>query len=217
MATVTIIPTRMELKKFQKKLFTAKKGYKLLKDKNDELTRKFINFNKTYEKTKKETEDAMKAAIKNIIIAESLSEKEIVFSSFMIPKQKITLNIEKQNVMSVIIPKYEINYEKNDSDIFSYSYAFTPYEMDIAVSEIAYITKKLILLAEYEKKTQLLYKEMIKTSRRVNALEHVIIPQYEKTINYIRMKLEENERGTIGRLMKFKDIMIKQHLKKDLL
>ena len=52
--------------------------------------------------------------------------------------------------------------------------------------------------------------EIEKTRRRVNALEHVLIPNYQDTIRYIRMKLDENERANTTRLMKVKDMMLEE-------
>ena len=52
--------------------------------------------------------------------------------------------------------------------------------------------------------------EIEKTRRRVNALEHVMIPQYEETVKYISMKLDENERSATTRIMKVKDMMLRE-------
>ena len=68
----------------------------------------------------------------------------------------------------------------------------------------------MLRLAETEKSCQLMASEIEKTRRRVNALEHVMIPQYEETIKYIKMKLDENERSTTTRLMKVKDMMLEE-------
>ena len=65
-------------------------------------------------------------------------------------------------------------------------------------------------LAELEKTCNMLADEIEKTRRRVNALEYVMIPQLKETIQYITMKLEENERSSRTRLMKVKDMMLEK-------
>ena len=94
------------------------------------------------------------------------------------------------------------------SEIFPYSFLHTSGELDDAVQNLSDVTVQMLRLAEVEKSAQLLSQEIEKTRRRVNALEHFMIPQLEETIKYITMKLDENERGNLSRLMKVKDMMI---------
>ena len=68
----------------------------------------------------------------------------------------------------------------------------------------------MLKLAQAEKTAQLLAEEIEKTRRRVNALEYVQIPTLQETIKSITMKLDENERSNLARLMKIKDMMIAQ-------
>ena len=113
------------------------------------------------------------------------------------------------------IPEYKIEYKtENPDDIFSYGYADTPADMDDAILSLSRLLPKMLRLAETEKSCMLMASEIEKTRRRVNALEHVMIPQYEDTIRYIKMKLDENERSTTTRLMKVKDMMVEENIKK---
>ena len=113
--------------------------------------------------------------------------------------------------MSVNVPVMKFNTDDIDpSDVFPYGFATTSGELDGAIATLSEMLPYLLELAEMEKSAQLLAQEIEKTRRRVNALEYVMIPNYEETIKYIRMKLEENERGSLTRLMKVKDMMLKQ-------
>ena len=212
MAVINVNPTRMELSNLKKKLNTARRGHKLLKDKRDELMRQFLDLVRENLALRQEVEQALRAADTHMAIAASVMKKEQVEAALMMPKQKIELNITDRNIMSVIIPVFQAEYKSGDeNDIYPYGYAFTSGELDEAVESLSEIFQKMVRLAEVEKSCQLMADEIEKTRRRVNALEHVMIPRYEETIKYITMKLEENERSTITRLMKVKDMMIEEN------
>lgn len=210
MAVLNVNPTRMELTNLKRKLSTALKGHRLLKDKRDELMRRFLELIYENKELRLKVEEQIKKANELMAVAESVTSSEILDTALMLPKQEISVNIEKQNVMSVLIPKYTVDFKtQNENDMYSYGYAFTPFELDEAVSCLSSALPDMIRLAQVEKSCQLLADEIEKTRRRVNALEHVLIPQYRETIRYITMKLDENERSTVTRLMKVKDMMIK--------
>lgn len=211
MAILNVNPTRMELKNLKKKLDTSRRGHKLLKDKRDELMRRFMELIRENESLREEVERGIKKANVHMAIAGSVMRKESVDSALMMPKQEVGLEITEKNVMSVRIPVYETCFKTADSyDIYPYGYAFTSCDLDDAVKALSEVFPKMIRLAEVEKSCQLMADEIEKTRRRVNALEHVMIPRYEETIRYITMKLDENERSTVTRLMKIKNQMIEQ-------
>ena len=179
MATTQINPTRMELTRLKKKLTTAVRGHKLLKDKRDELMRQFLDMVRENKRLREKVEADILAV--------------------------------NQNVMSVDIPVLHAKTRTaNPEDIYSYGFAFTSGDLDDAVKSLADILPDLLRLAEIEKSCQLIAAEIEKTRRRVNALEHVMIPETQKNIQYITMKLDENERSTQIRLMKVKDMMLAQ-------
>ncbi len=211
MAVLNVNPTRMELTRLKKKLATARRGHKLLKDKRDELMRRFLELIRENQAVRKEVEAAIGAANQSMALAKSVTQSEITDVSLMLPKQEMNLSISKKNVMSVEIPEYAVTYKTTEySDIFSYGFAYTSGEMDGAILSLSEVLPKMLRLAEVEKSCQLMASEIEKTRRRVNALEYVMIPGYEETIRYITMKLDENERSTITRLMKVKDMMVKE-------
>lgn len=211
MARLNVNPTRMELTNLKNKLNTSRRGHKLLKDKRDELMRQFMELVHENERLRKAVEEGISTANKFFASAGASMEREELETSFLMPKQKVTLELSEKKVMSVHIPVFDTRFKSQDmSDIYSYGYAFTSAELDEGVRALSEIFPKMIRLAEVEKSCFLLADEIEKTRRRVNALEHVMIPRYEETIKYITMKLDENERSTTTRLMKVKNMMLEE-------
>ena len=202
-------PTRMELTRLKKKLVTARRGHKLLKDKRDELMRRFLALVRENRELRERVEEGISSCNRNFVLARASMSRESMNVALMAPKQEVYLETDTQNVMSVEIPKFSFRTRtQNKDDIYSYGYAFTSADLDGAVKSIADILPDMLRLAECEKACQLLAAEIEKTRRRVNALEHVMIPQTEESIRYISMKLDENERSSQVRLMNVKDMML---------
>ena len=212
MARLNVNPTRMQLSSLKKKLASAQRGHKLLKDKRDELMRQFMNLIKENKQLRIEVEAGITEANKYMAVAGSVMQSEVLETALMLPKQEVELEVSEKNVMSVYIPIFNPKYRTDDvNDIYSYGTAFTSVDLDCAVSALSEIFPKMIRLAEVEKACQLMADEIEKTRRRVNALEHIMIPDYQETIKYITMKLSENERSTTTSLMKVKDMVLKQN------
>lgn len=210
MAKLNVNPTRMELTNLKRKLNTARRGHKLLKDKRDELMRRFMEMVRENKELRKKVEANIREANAHMSVARSVMSDADIESALMMPMQEMSVDISEKNVMSVMIPVYESSFRTADAtDIYPYGFADTSADLDSAVKYISDILPDLLRLAEVEKSCQLMAAEIEKTRRRVNALEHVMIPQYEETIKYISMKLEENDRGTTTRIMKVKDMMLK--------
>ena len=211
MAVKQVNPTRMELTRLKKKLNTATRGHKLLKDKRDELMRRFLEMVRENRTLRMKVEAKLKEANADFVLAKSSMSDETLKAALLAPKQEVYVNTTYRNVMSVDIPVFETQTRTPDpNDIYSYGFAFTSADMDDAVKSLADILPDLIRLAEIEKSCQLMADEIEKTRRRVNALEHVMIPETREQIRYITRKLDENERSTQTRLMKVKDMMLQQ-------
>ena len=156
-------------------------------------------------------EEGIRAANKNFVIARAAMEDEAINVALMAPRQEVYIEAEERNVMSVDIPVFKYSTRTADpNDIYCYGFAFTSSDLDGAVKSLADILPDMLRLAEVEKSCQLMAGEIEKTRRRVNALEHVMIPETQEKIKYIKMKLDENERSTQIRLMKVKDMMLEQ-------
>ena len=209
MAATNVNPTRMELTRLKNKLVTARRGHKLLKDKRDELMRQFLLLVRENMELRTRVEEEIREANKRFAIAKSGMSEAEVRVAFMNPKQEIQLEMNTRNVMSVDVPVYSYQTRTSDeNDVYSYGYAFTSGDLDDGVEHLAAVLPDLLKLAESEKSCQLMAAEIEKTRRRVNALEHVLIPDMEESIKFITMKLDENERSSQIRLMKVKDMML---------
>ncbi len=199
----------MELTRLKRKLTTAVKGHRLLRDKRDELMRQFLELVRENMDLRKKVEQGIKDANRNFVLAKAGMSEETLRTALMAPKQEVYLTQDKKNVMSVDIPVFDYETRTADqNDIYSYGFAFTSSDLDGAVASLQEVFPEMLKLAEIEKACQLMASEIEKTRRRVNALEHVIIPETKEGIRYITMKLDENERSTQVRLMKVKDMML---------
>ena len=211
MAGTQVNPTRMELTRLKKKLVTAVRGHKLLKDKRDELMRQFLDKVRENKALREEVETALVSANQNFMLARAGMPDEMPKTALLAPKQELTISAGTQNVMSVEIPDFDFKTRTPDrNDMYSYGFAFTTGDLDDAILSLSEVFPKMLKLAEVEKSCQLMAAEIEKTRRRVNALEHVMIPELQTNIKYITMKLDENERSTQIRLMKVKDMMLKE-------
>ena len=215
MARLNVNPTRMELTRLKGRLKTARRGHKLLKDKRDELMKQFLEMIQQNRALRIHVETALERANKPFATASAAMDQDMLDEALLYPKKRLNLDVAFKNIMSVDVPVYTADLDIiNYADIFPYGFAQTPGELDDALLAIAEVLPDMIQLARVEKTIQLLADEIEKTRRRVNALEYVMIPQYEETIRYITMKLDENERGNQTRLMKVKDMMLEEELEK---
>ncbi|MDK2779930.1 MAG: V/A-type H+/Na+-transporting ATPase subunit [Trichococcus sp.] len=208
MARLNVKPTRMELSNLKSRLVLSTRGHKLLKDKQDELMRQFINLIRENNLLRDEVEKELTASMRSFVVAKSLLNEAFIEELFAVPGTAVELDIQENNIMSVVVPQmnFSIIDEDDKSSDLQYGYVNSNAELDDAIQKIEKILPKLLKLTEIEKTCQLLADEIEKTRRRVNALEYNMIPQLQETIRYIQMKLEENERSNIVRMMKVKDM-----------
>ena len=213
MAATVVNPTRMELTRLKKKLRTSLRGHKLLKDKRDELMKQFLDTVREVRQLRTQVEEELMRVHGSFTVAAAVMSGPAMEQALMYPKQNVELDMTFKNVMSVSVPVYHFKTRTEDgADIFPYGYAATSGELDEAVEALGEVFQSMLKLAQIEKTAQLLAEEIEKTRRRVNALEYVVIPQTEENIRYITMKLDENDRATTTRLMKVKDMLLKDAL-----
>ena len=206
------MPSLMELKKQKKKLLSATRGHKLLKDKRDELVRQFMDLIKENMDLRLKVEKGLKAANMEFAVARAGMSEQVLNTALMATGKTLEIKQQFKNVMSVEIPEFQTKNDIKGNDIYSYGYAFTAGDLDDAVYSLSSVFEDMLKLAQVEKSCQLMASEIEKTRRRVNALEHIIIPEALDNIKYITMKLDENERSTQIRLMKVKDMMIEENI-----
>ena len=209
MAEIRVNPTRMERKKLQIRYQTARRGHKLLKDKRDELMRRFLDVVRRDKELRARVEEALTRAYGSFSLAFAVSHPAQIREALILPKQESEITVSYRNQMSVIVPDLALRQTTaTESDSYNYGLAFTSGELDGALGELGAIREDLLAMAQIEKEAQLLAEEIERTRRRVNALEHIMMPRYLAAIRSIKMKLDENERGNITRLMKVKDMML---------
>ncbi|EGY80653.1 V-type ATP synthase subunit D [Peptoniphilus indolicus] len=215
MARLNVSPTRMNMTNLKGRLATSKRGHKLLKDKQDELMRRFIDLIRENKKLREEVEEELHRAFANFLLASSSTDPKMLEAAVSFPTQAIELDIEIENVMSVFIPNMKFQTKKltESGSVYPYGYAQTTSDLDEAIDGLNKVLGRLLELAQMEKSAQLMADEIEKTRRRVNALEYKTIPDLSETVSYIRSKLDENERAGITRLMKVKDIISKEESK----
>ncbi|MCW3488859.1 V-type ATP synthase subunit D [Dethiobacter alkaliphilus] len=208
---IRVNPTRMEFNRLKTRLKMAQRGHKLLKDKRDELMRVFLELVRENKDLRTRVEAELSRSFANFLLASAVMSGETLEEAIMYPKAAVKVDVETKNVMSVHVPKItsaaKEGTEGEEEDATPYGFANTSGELDTSIATLAEVLPHLLRLAELEKSVGLLADEIDKTRRRVNALEHVLIPQLHQTIKYISMKLDENERAGLTRLMKIKDIV----------
>jgi len=214
MARLNVNPTRMMLTSLKKKLAVAIRGHKLLKDKRDELMKQFLELARQNKTLREEVERQLAEVYQNFAIATAVMSSKMMEEALMYPKQGVSIELGEKNVMSVSVPVFDFtNTSADQTDIYPYGFATTSGELDKAIARLSEVFPVLLQLAAMEKEVSLLAEEIEKTRRRVNALEYVMIPNLQETCKYIKMKLDENERGNLTRLMKVKDMMLEAAIK----
>lgn len=214
MAEIHVNPTRMELKKLQTRYITARRGHKLLKDKRDELMRRFLDVVRRDKEIRERVEHALTAVYASFDLAGAVSHPAMLQEALLLPKKQSEVKVSYRNQMNVTVPDFALqNHNAGDIDTYNYGIAFTSGELDTALSNLGALREDLLAMAAAEKEADMLAEEIERTRRRVNALEHIMMPRYLAAIRQIRSKLEENERGNITRLMKVKDMMIEAQMK----
>ncbi|HIZ53015.1 V-type ATP synthase subunit D [Enterococcus eurekensis] len=207
MAIKNINPTRMELARLSKQLGTAKRGHKLLKDKQDELMRQFILLIRKNNTLRQVVEEEMTHAMKAFRLANATINENFIEELFILPSTNVSLDVTEKNIMSVVVPvmKFDYNEEYVNAPL-EYGFLNSNVPLDLSIERFTNFLPKLLELTEIEKTCQLMSEEIEKTRRRVNALEYMTIPELEETIYFIKMKLEENERAGVTRMIKVKNM-----------
>ena len=209
MAVLNVNPNRMELARLKKRLATSMRGHKLMKDKRDDLMKRFLELIRENMELRQELERKMSDVYAGLVIAGAMMDDDVLQEALMLPQRHVTATVEAGNIMSVRVPDFRFDDDRSSpGNIYPYGFAFTSSELDASVDALNRVLPLMLKLAQVEKTARLLAEETERTRRRVNALEYVQIPTLQETIKSITMKLDENERGNLARLMKVKDMMI---------
>ena len=207
-----VTPTRMVLNQMKGRLRTASRGHKLLKDKRDEEMRQFMDVVRRNRELREKVEKGLTEAFAAMTMASAVMSPELLEQSLLYRSRTVELDVSYKNIMSVNVPVYDFRTGSGGDGAsgLPYGFAQTSGELDDAITKLNEVFEDMLALAEVEKTMQLLAEDIEKTRRRVNALEYVMIPQFDAAIHDIQMKLEENERGNTSRLMKTKEMLAKE-------
>lgn len=205
MAQLQVKPTRMELTNLKKKRKVAVRGHKLMKDKRDEMVRRFIAYARRNKELRQQVEQRLSGAMAHFVLARAEMSGEAIEEALAYPARAAEVRVDTQYVLSLKMPN--LSLEPAECVELPYGYMTTSEELDEAVKAFGEVLPLLIELAEVEKICNSLADEIEKTRRRVNALEYVMIPQFDEAIREIKMKLDENDRGNTTRLMKTKEML----------
>ena len=196
--------TRMELLRLRKRVALAGRGHRLLSQKRDEISRQLIQIARQIQPLRQKVEKELLETGRRFMLARATMEPEDTKAALAIPTKKFSLAVTLAKVMNVKVPRLA---KEISGEIICYGYATTSGEMDVALLALDRAFERLIELAEKEKQARLLAAELQTTRRRVNVLEHVVIPELHQTIRFIYDKLAEAERDNTSRLMKIADII----------
>jgi V/A-type H+-transporting ATPase subunit D len=194
----------MELLHLRKRVALATRGHRLLSEKRDELSRRLIQIAKQIKPLREKVEKELLETCRRFMLARASMEPEDIKAALEVPAKKFTLVLEFAHIMNVKVPHLT---KEMEGEIICYGFAATSGEMDVALLALERAFDGLIELAEKEKQARLLAVELRRTRRRVNVLEHVVIPELHETIRFIYDKLAEAERDNTSRLMKITDII----------
>ena len=201
MALLNVNPTRMALMDLKRRMKSAERGHKLLKDKQDGLMQQFMSIIRTAKDLRLQVEEQLGEAFRAFLMASAWLSNAELENALSSPEAKMELLVQTKNVMSVRIPFFEL---KKEGNIRSYGFSGTNKLLDNAVEKFEELFEILIQLAQIEKQAESMAIELETTRRRVNALEHKMIPDLKETVKYIRMKLDEMERAGIIATMRIK-------------
>jgi V/A-type H+-transporting ATPase subunit D len=198
---LNVNPNRMELLRLRRRLVLAGRGHKLLKDKLEEIMRRFLEImRRLYD-----IQSGISTKFNRVLLAHAFvrgrsSQKEL---ERLLPEGKFFLDVKKEKVFNLSIPKFAIaDWTVSDYDLLN-----TEGELDVGVKKMREMMEDLLEMASLWKAVELLSREIEVTRRRVNALEHILIPNIKETIQYISSRLEEMERSYQVQLMRVKEIV----------
>lgn len=201
---LNVNPNRMELTRLKRQLIFARRGHKLLKDKQDALVKEFLTKARAVYDMRKEVEQELLGCYSGFLLARAQTLPQMLEQTLMNAGGDVKVNVTHANVMSVRVPRFQLPPQ---SVSLSYGLGTSPGSLDVALEQFLNLMSRLVALAAEEKAIKSMALEIERTRRRVNALEHVMIPQFQEAIRGISMKLDETERSTLSRLMVVKEIV----------
>ena len=198
---LAVNPNRMELLRLRKRLALAERGHKLLKDKLEEIMRRFLEIMRELYALQEEVNNKFNKVFLSFVLARSRnSTKEL---ERLIPEGTLSLETREEKIFNLSVPRFEVKeFQVSDYDLLN-----TESELEIGLRKVQELMNDLLKLARLWKTVELLAEEIDLTRRRVNALEYILVPNIKETIKYISGRLEEMERSFQVQLMRVKEII----------
>ncbi len=217
MASDRVSPNRMSLMRLKKELKTASRGHSMLKDKRDGLMKEFLAMVEGTLELRKKVDALLADASLAMSMARAVMQNEMLDEAMQLSSEKLEFSVKKKSVMAVEFPSFSVvsGDLATSGGRFPYGLSSTAAELDLAQEALRESLPAMIELAEKEKELQLMANEIEKTRRRVNSLEHVMIPKLRRQIKQIAMKMDENERDNLTRLMKVKDMIVEEQIQRN--
>lgn len=201
--------TKIELIKIRRSMQVAKMVHKILDDKREVLLKKIDEMIEEANKARGDIWSPLGeiyTAVYDAYMSLGTATLESVSDS---TPSIMEVDVNVRRIVDVKIPTLQVRTKEGGQDL-SYGFVETNASVDKASKLIKNMLPKVCKAAEYENAIFSLAKELERTQKLINALEFVIIPQYEGAVAFIRATLEEREREEFVRLKKVKVVLEKR-------
>lgn len=202
-----VLPTKIELIRLKRSLQVSRMVYKILEDKREVLLKRLDEMIKDATKAREETWKPLSEAYSALFDAYLKLGPIRLESIASTTPPSVDVDVNVKAVVDVQVPTLKIK----EKDLgLTYGFVDTNTHLDRATRLMRKVLPSLCKAAEIENSIYRLASELEKTQRLINALEYVIIPQYEESIKYITSTLEEREREEFVRLKHVKKVLQKK-------
>ncbi|MGE5072686.1 MAG: V-type ATP synthase subunit D [Anaerolineae bacterium] len=211
MPAISVAPTRSNLIRVKKDLQFAREGYEILDRKREALTNELVRVAKEADTLQKEVWQLLQSAYDAMEKARLVMGSDHVEWAALAVNKTVDVHLRLRGIMGVAIPQIEA---RGEPPKLLYSPGDTPAVLDEATAAFREVLVRVPQLAMLTSAVWRLANELKKTQRRVNALQHIFIPNYEATVQFIVSSLEEREREEILRLKWLKTKLNRRAAKK---
>jgi V/A-type H+-transporting ATPase subunit D len=203
-ALIRVRPTKIELVKLKRRLSLAERVQKIVKDRLSILTMEFLHTARDTVEAKKKLLDESSKLYKALSIAAGYHGYIAMEKELIATEADLKIAAGSRNIAGVRIPSFELMDMDNRKPMRGYNLVDTSSWLDSAAQLSEECLRAILELAELQRNFELLAMEINRTKRITNALEYVVIPGLQATINYLNMKFEERDREEKARLKRVK-------------
>jgi len=200
----------MELLSRKRQIALAEQGEELLREKRNALAKEFMKIVGVVVEASERLEKVATDASQALVMAEAIDGVEVTRSASFVAPRGIDVRVASESVMGVEVPRLEEEDLSRSILERGYSLSGTSSRIDLVAERFEEEVELIIELAATEMRLRRLAEEIQETTRRVNALENVLIPRLEAQLKYIQMVLDEREREDIFRLKHIKRVLTRK-------